>query len=224
MEQIKLIDIMKEHEGKGFTVKALSQINLSINKGEMIAIMGTSGSGKTTLLNILGLIDTPTEGEYYLDGQNIADLTEKKLAKLRNEKIGFVLQDFGLIAQYTIERNVSLPLYYSGIPRKEWKQRTLELLAKVGISDKAKCIPAELSGGQKQRAAIARALIAQADIILADEPTGALDSKTSIEIMELFSQVKEQGKTVILVTHDAQIATYCDKIYYIEDGVLNSYD
>lgn len=221
MEQIKLKNLKKVYEGKGFSVSALTDVNLTINKGEMIAIMGTSGSGKSTLLNILGLIDKPSEGEYYLDGQEVSTFTDKILANLRNEKVGFVLQDFGLIEQYTIEKNVELPLYYSQFPKKEWKGKVEEALRRVGILDKAKNFPSELSGGQKQRVAIARAMITSSDILLADEPTGALDSKTSTDIMELFLEIKKQGKTIIIVTHDSKVASYCDSIYRIEDGEIH---
>ena len=221
MEQIRLEGITKLYEGKEFCVRALDEVNLSINKGEMIAIMGTSGSGKTTLLNILGLIDKPSEGYYFLEGEDVAKLNDKMLAKKRNEKIGFVLQDFGLIGYYTIEQNVMLPLHYSKFPKKEWKQRVKESLVKVGILNKIDFYPSELSGGQKQRVAIARAMITQSDILLADEPTGALDSKTSAEILNLFTQIKKEGKTIIIVTHDIEVAKHCDYIYRIEDGKLH---
>lgn len=222
MEEIRLSNITKIYKGKDFEVQALSNVNLTIYKGEMVAIMGTSGSGKTTLLNLLGMIDKPSGGSYFLQGQEVSSLSEKKLAVLRNYKIGFVLQDFGLIDYYTVEKNVMLPLYYSPIPKKEWKIRVASMLEKVGLSENAQRFPTELSGGQKQRVAIARSMITECDVLLADEPTGALDSKTSMDIMGLFSQIKEQNKTIIVVTHDSKIAEYCNRIYQIEDGTITS--
>lgn len=220
MEQIRLEGVEKIYRGKGEPVQALSGVNLTIQKGEMVAVMGTSGSGKTTLLNILGLIDRPTAGSYFLEGNDVSVLPDSKLARLRNETLGFVLQDFGLIRQYTAQQNVILPLRYSRFPKKEWKSRTEAALESVGLAGKGKSFPTELSGGQKQRVAIARAMVAEGSVLLADEPTGALDSKTSEEIMELFLGVKERGKTVILVTHDPHIAGYCDRVVSIEDGAL----
>ncbi len=215
---IQLEGIKKTYMGKHFSVQALREINFSVKRQEMIGIMGPSGSGKTTLLNILGLIDTPTEGTYLLEGKNVSELKDKERAKLRNQTFGFVLQEFALIGQYSAEKNVMLPLQYSDFPKKEWKERSRIVLEQVGISDKQARYPAELSGGQKQRAAIARALVAESKILLADEPTGALDSGTGREIMELFSEVRSRGKTIIIVTHDDHVAAYCDRIVRIEDG------
>lgn len=220
MEQIRLEKIEKIYPGKGERVQALRGLDLTVRRGETVAIMGTSGSGKTTLLNILGLIDKPTAGSYFLEGRDVSNLPDGQLARLRNETIGFVLQDFGLVRQYTAEQNVVLPLRYSRIPRKEWKGRVEAALESVGLAEKRKSYPAELSGGQKQRIAIARAMVAEGSILLADEPTGALDSRTSEEIMGLFLEVKAQGKTVILVTHDLHIAEYCDRVLTIEDGMV----
>ncbi|MCI9141968.1 MAG: ABC transporter ATP-binding protein [Lachnospiraceae bacterium] len=221
MEQIKLIGIEKIYQGKGEAVRALSSIDLAVEKGEMIAIMGTSGSGKTTLLNILGLVDTLTGDTYFLEGKDVSTLADSQRAKLRNESIGFVLQNFGLINQYTVEQNVALPLHYSKIPRKTWKIRAREALENVGLAEKRKRYPTELSGGQKQRLAIARAMITKGSLLLADEPTGALDSRTSEAIMNLFLDIRKQGKTVILVTHDIHIAQYCDRVLTIEDGIIS---
>lgn len=220
MYAIRIENICRTYRGKGFQVEALKDITLNVEKGEMAAIVGTSGSGKTTLLNILGLIDMPDSGEYFLNGIRTGDCREKELARMRNENLGFVLQDFALIDRYTAEQNIRIPLMYSGIPKREWKSRIQECLEQMGISDRKKHLPSELSGGQKQRVAIARALVTGADILLADEPTGALDSKTSLDIMKVFSDLRAEGKTILIVTHDSGIAGRCDRIIRIEDGRL----
>lgn len=217
---IRINNICKTYKGKGFEVQALKNITLEIEKGEMVAVVGTSGSGKTTLLNILGLIDEPESGEYILNSYNINRCSEKELAKIRNQNIGFILQDFALINRYTVEQNIQIPLMYSDIPKSDWNRRIDESLYKMGIYDKKKRIPAELSGGQKQRVAIARALVTDADVILADEPTGALDSKTSLDIMKIFQELQSEKKTIIIVTHDNDIAQFCGRIFRIEDGKL----
>lgn len=221
MKQIVLKELNKNYEGKGYCVSALKNVDLEIEKGEMVAIMGTSGSGKSTLLNILGTIDKPTNGDYYLNGKNLTGYNPKEMAQVRNKTFGFVLQDFVLVERYSVAQNVRLPLYYSNISKREWKQKVMELLTLLGIEDKYSMMPTHISGGQRQRVAIARALINDAEIILADEPTGALDSATAKEIMDIFTKIKEQGKTVIIVTHDKNIAAYCDRVLEISDGVIS---
>ena len=220
MEQIILENICKTYYGKGFQVDALKNINLKIFKGEMIAIMGPSGSGKSTLLNILGCIDNAINGDYLLNGKNITSFTNKEMAQLRVKTFGFVLQEFALLERYTVEQNLKLPLIYSNTNKKEYSGIIDNLLKKLNIEDKKKRFPNMLSGGQRQRVAIGRALINNADIILCDEPTGALDSKTSSEIMELFTEINKSGKTIIIVTHDKTIASYCNSCIYISDGQL----
>lgn len=220
MNQLVLENITKVYEGRDFRVEALSGIQMEVQKGEMLALMGRSGSGKSTFLNILGMIDEPTLGSYYINGKEITGYQEKERAKLRNKTFGFVLQDFALIEQYTVAENIRLSLNYSDIPKNEWRQRIAGMLKKLGISDKQKMRPSYISGGQRQRAAIARALINEPEVILADEPTGALDTATGKEIMNIFANIKSQGKTVIIVTHDNKVAGYCDRILRLEDGRL----
>jgi putative ABC transport system ATP-binding protein len=193
---------------------------MDIEKGEMISIMGSSGSGKSTLLNVIGILDNYDEGEFFLDGKLIRDLNETQAAKLRNKTLGFVFQSFNLIAFKNALENVALPLYYQGIKRKKRNIIAMEYLDKVGLRDWAHHLPGELSGGQKQRVAIARALIAQPKVILADEPTGALDSQTSLEVIQLLRDVNLTGITVLIVTHEHDISTLTDRIIHIRDGVI----
>ena len=193
-------------------------MSLQIERGESVAIMGTSGSGKSTLLNILGILDVATEGEYHLFGKNIAEYSMKEKAKLRNEKFGFVVQDFALISHYSALKNVMLPLEYTKLSKKEKIERAMKLMERLGIVHRAKAVPAKLSGGQKQRVAIARALVNHADILLCDEPTGALDSKTTEDIMALLMELNREGKTLVIVTHDEKVAKYCKKQYVMNDG------
>jgi putative ABC transport system ATP-binding protein len=221
MSKITLKNISKIYTGKTFQVHALTNLNMQIEAGEIIGIMGPSGSGKTTLLNILGLIDTPTHGEYYFDDKKISENNTRKLAIFRNRIFGFVLQDFALIERYTVTENIKIPLVYSDVPRKEWTSKVKSVMDQVGISDKAKMLPSQISGGQRQRVAIARALVNEARFILADEPTGALDSKTGDEIMNIFRNIRKGGTSIIIVTHDHHIAAACDRILEINDGVLN---
>ncbi|MGI6499899.1 MAG: ABC transporter ATP-binding protein [Anaerostipes sp.] len=220
MSQISLKNINKIYKNQEYSLNALRDLNLDIEKGEMIAVMGKSGSGKSTLLNILGLIDQPTSGEYQIDGKIISDYSLKEIAHLRNKKFGFVLQDFALIERYTVVENVKLPLRYSDVPGVERMPKVYNLLEELGLYEKKDTLPGYLSGGQRQRVAIARALINDAEIILADEPTGALDSSTGKEIMNLFLKMKQKGKTLIIVTHDKEIADYCDRIVTIHDGSI----
>jgi len=202
------------------SLHVLKGINFNVEEGELVAIMGSSGSGKSTLLNILGMLDSADEGEYILDEVPIKDLNETKAAKYRNKFLGFVFQSFNLINYKSALENVALPFYYQGIARKERQQLALEYLEKVGLKDWATHLPSELSGGQKQRVAIARALASRPKVLLADEPTGALDTQTSYEVMDLIQKINEEGKTILVVTHEPDIAQMCKRIVQLKDGVI----
>ena len=202
------------------SLHVLKGIDLHVDKGEMVAIMGSSGSGKSTLLNIIGILDELDSGEYTLDGIEIKDLTEKKAAQYRNKFLGFVFQSFNLINFKNALENVALPLYYQGQKRKERQEKAMFHLEKVGLADWSTHLPNELSGGQKQRVAIARALAAEPKLLLADEPTGALDSATSHEIMQFLQQLNDEGKTILIVTHEADISLMCKRIVRLKDGVI----
>jgi putative ABC transport system ATP-binding protein len=204
------------------TVKALNGVNLDIYKNEYVALMGPSGSGKSTLMNIIGCLDTPTEGNYCLNGPDVAKLSDNELAEIRNKEIGFVFQTFNLLPRYSSLENVALPLVYAGISKEDRNVRATEVLRQVGLADRAKHKPNELSGGQRQRVAVARALVNKPSIILADEPTGNLDTKTSYEIMGLFQDIHDQGNTIILVTHEEDIARHAHRIVRLRDGVIES--
>lgn len=218
---IRLQNIAKSYDMGGVQeVHALRGVNVSINRNEYIAIMGPSGSGKSTLMNIIGCLDTPTDGEYELNGQNVHDLNDNELAKIRNKEIGFVFQTFNLLARSDAMHNVELPLIYGGISKSERKQRAMEALQRVGLEDRAHHKPNELSGGQRQRVAIARALVTKPSIILADEPTGNLDSKTGEEIMALFEELHAQGNTIVLVTHEHDIALHAHRVVSLRDGLV----
>lgn len=217
---IRLKRVGKTYELGGETVHALSRVNFDIQAGDFIAIVGPSGSGKSTLMNILGLLDVPDEGTYLLDGVDVGQLPDNRLAAIRNEKIGFVFQSFNLLGKLTALENVKLPLAYAGVRAKEADARARALLAQVGLRGREQHLPNQLSGGQQQRVAIARALVCRPEIILADEPTGALDSHTGIEIMELFKRLHAEGQTVVLITHNPELANEAERVVRIADGLV----
>lgn len=204
------------------TVRALNGINLTIHKNEYVALMGPSGSGKSTLMNIIGCLDTPTSGEYFLNGPNVAQLSDSELAAIRNKEIGFVFQTFNLLPRLTALQNVALPLVYAGIPEAERLKKAKEVLEQVGLGNRMTHKPNELSGGQRQRVAVARALVNHPSIILADEPTGNLDTKTSEEIMQLFDIIHQAGNTIVLVTHEEDIALRAKRVVRMRDGIVES--
>ena len=219
---IRIGDLKKFYQLGGTQVKALNGVSLTICRNEYVAIMGPSGSGKSTLMNILGCLDTPSGGTYVLNGTDVSRMGDGELAQVRNNEIGFVFQSFNLLPRYTSLENVALPLIYSGVPRSERERRASEALASVGLEERMEHKPAELSGGQRQRVAVARALINNPSIILADEPTGNLDTKTSIDIMRLFEEIYRKGNTVILVTHEEDIARYAHRVIRLRDGKIES--
>ena len=222
MSVIQTYDLVKNYIVGSQSVKALNGINLSVEKGEFISIMGPSGSGKTTLMNIIGCLDKPTLGSYFLNKKSVSDLSEDELANIRNEEIGFVFQSFHLLARNSALDNVMLPLKYAGTNRYDAIQRSEEVLDQVGLSNRSSHTPAELSGGQQQRVAIARALVNRPSILFADEPTGNLDSKTGDDVMNLFKELNEAGQTIILITHEDSIAKQSNRIITIMDGLVKS--
>jgi putative ABC transport system ATP-binding protein len=220
MNIIETHGLTKTFGSNGVAVHALRGIDLRVARGEFVALIGPSGSGKSTLMAILGCLDSPTEGRYLLDGEPVEGLSGPALARIRNEKVGFVFQNYNLLPKASIARNVELPLLYAGVPRRERRRRALDLLERVGIPEKANVLPAVLSGGQRQRVAIARALANNPAILLADEPTGALDSKTGAEVLELFQELHAHGNTVVLVTHDAHNASLAQRQVELYDGLI----
>lgn len=221
-EVIRIENLRKYYQLGSQQVKALDGVDITICKNEYVAIMGPSGSGKSTLMNILGCLDTPTGGTYILNGTDVSQMGDNNLAQVRNKEIGFVFQSFNLLPRYTSVENVALPLIYAGVSASERERRAREALLAVGLGERMEHKPAELSGGQRQRVAVARALINNPSIILADEPTGNLDTKTSIEIMKLFEEIYKQGNTVIVVTHEEDIAMHARRIIRLRDGVIES--
>jgi putative ABC transport system ATP-binding protein len=221
-EIIHVENIRKSYIMGRQVLPVLKGISLDIFKNEYVALMGPSGSGKSTLMNILGCLDTPTEGKYILNGNDVSKMEDNQLAEIRNKEIGFVFQQFNLLPRLSALENVALPLVYAGMPKKQRNERAMEVLEKVSLTDRSHHKPNELSGGQSQRVAIARALVNNPSIILADEPTGNLDSKTSFEIMEIFDKIHEGGNTVILVTHEEDIANFARRIIRLRDGIVES--
>lgn len=219
---IELKGINKTYKNGDQELRVLKDIDLEVEEGEFVAIMGPSGSGKSTLMNVIGLLDRPTSGEYFLEGQEVGNLSEKKLARVRNEQIGFVFQQFFLLSKLNAFQNVELPLIYAGVHPAKRKKLAEQYLEKVELYSRMHHLPSELSGGQKQRVAIARALVNQPAIVLADEPTGALDTKTGEQIMDLLTKLNQEGKTIIMVTHEPEIAAFAHRRIVIRDGVISS--
>lgn len=219
---IELENIIKNYYIGAITVEALKKVNLCIAENEYVAIMGPSGSGKSTLMNIIGCLDSLTDGKYILNGTDVSDMTDDELATTRNKEIGFVFQTYNLLPRYTAFENVMLPLVYAGMPTKQRIERAEKVIADVGLADRSTHKPNELSGGQRQRVAVARALVNNPSIILADEPTGNLDTKTSIEIMALFEEIYKKGNTIVVVTHEEDIALYARRVVRLRDGRIES--
>jgi putative ABC transport system ATP-binding protein len=219
---LQLTDVRKTYRTGSIEVEALRGITLAVNAGDYMAIMGPSGSGKSTLMHILGCLDVPTSGDYQLAGENVAAMDETALAAIRNRRIGFVFQQFNLLPSLTAWRNVELPLTYAGLAPAERKQRAVAALERVGLADRVEHRPGELSGGQQQRVAVARALVTDPAVILADEPTGNLDSAAGAEVMQIFSRLNAEGRTVVMITHEPEIATYAKRVIHLLDGRIDS--
>ena len=219
---LQLEHIYKDYNQEKFVVPVLKDVSFSVEEGEYVAIMGPSGSGKSTLMNIIGCLDTPTSGTYFLKGVDISGRSDSEMSKIRNKSIGFVFQNFNLLPKQSAVENAALPLLYSGVPRKERRERAKAALEKVGLEDRLEFKPTQLSGGQKQRVAIARAIVTKPDILLADEPTRALDTASGLQVMELFKQLNQEGMTVIMITHDPDIAAHAHRVMTIRDGILSS--
>ena len=222
MAILKLIDICKDYQQGKEPVRVLKNINLTVERGDYLAIMGPSGSGKTTLMNIIGCLDVPTSGSYELDGKDLKDMNDDAMAEIRNKHIGFVFQHFHLLPKMDAIENVALPLLYADVPLAERRERAMEALKAVGLEERMNFLPNQLSGGQCQRVAIARAMVGKPDLLLADEPTGALDTKSGNQIMEIFRKLSDEGMTIIMITHEPSIAACADKTYHILDGVLHT--
>jgi len=222
MPILTLTDICKDYVQGKVPVRVLKDVNFTVQKGDYIAIMGPSGSGKTTLMNLIGCLDVPTSGTYILDGEDLRDLSDDELADVRNKHIGFVFQNFHLMPKLTARDNVALPLLYGGVPLKERRARAEEALKAVGLEERMDFLPNQLSGGQCQRVAIARAIVGRPDILLADEPTGALDTASGAQIMDIFRQLSDSGMTILMITHELAVAQRADKIYHILDGRLRT--
>ena len=218
---IELKNIYKIYHMGDEEVRASDGVSLSINRGEFVAIVGKSGSGKSTLMNIIGALDVPTEGEYILGGEDVSEMSDDQLAQIRNKMIGFIFQQYNLLPKLNLLENVELPLLYAGVPVQERKERALKSLAKVGLEEKWKNLPNQLSGGQQQRVSIARALAGDPSLILADEPTGALDSRASREVLNFLRQLNEEGNTIVMITHDNSIALEAKRVVRIKDGKIN---
>ena len=219
---LKLKNIHKSYQQGSQEFPILKGIDLHVKEGDFLAIMGPSGSGKSTLMNIIGCLDKASAGSYHIEGTDVSDLSYNQLSDLRNQKIGFVFQNFNLMPKLTACQNVELPLTYMKVPKKERRERALEMLRLVGLEERSDFKPMELSGGQKQRVAIARALVTNPSFILGDEPTGALDTKTSVQIMELFKQFNEQGKTIVIITHEPEVAQLCKQTVVLRDGNIET--
>ena len=219
---LKLKDIHKSYQQGSQEFPILKGIDLHVKEGDFLAIMGPSGSGKSTLMNIIGCLDKASSGTYHIEGTDVSELSDNQLSDLRNQKIGFVFQNFNLMPKLTACQNVELPLTYMKVPKKERRERALEMLRLVGLEERSDFKPMELSGGQKQRVAIARALVTNPSFILGDEPTGALDTKTSVQIMELFKQFNEQGKTIVIITHEPEVAQLCKQTVVLRDGNIET--
>jgi len=217
---ILMEDIRKTYRMGSETIHALNGIDLRVDHGDFVAIVGPSGSGKSTLMNVMGCLDTPTSGKYLLDGADVTRLSDNRLAEIRNRKIGFIFQNFQLLPRLTALQNVELPLIYRGVPARERREKAIETLRKVGLGDRLRHLPGQLSGGQQQRVAIARALVGDPPLLLADEPTGALDTKTSRDLLDLLQRLNGEGRTIVLITHDPEVAARAKRVVRITDGML----
>lgn len=219
-EIIKLQNVCKSYRMGDEDIEVLHNVNLMVHSGEFVSILGPSGSGKSTLMNIIGCLDVATSGQYFLSGNNIEELKESELAYVRNKEIGFVFQSFQLLPRLNALQNVEIPLIYRGVPRSLRRKLAVEILEKVGLKDRLQHLPNQLSGGQQQRVAIARSLVTEPSVLLADEPTGALDQKTGAQVMELFNEIHQSGRTIIMITHEVEIAKHAERIVHILDGYL----
>ena len=221
---LRMEDVRKTYSTGVVAVEALRGIDLTVNEGDFVAIMGPSGSGKSTLMHIVGCLDVPSSGQYWLSGEDVSDMSETQLAEVRNRRIGFVFQQFNLLPSMTALRNVELPLMYAGVPASERRRRALDALARVGLADRVDHRPGELSGGQQQRVSVARALVTDPAIILADEPTGNLDSVSTRDVLDLFHELHAAGRTIVLITHEAEVAAEAHRVVRITDGLLSEAD